>query len=150
MRSIHGIHLSRTPGAPEIKGNTLKVYVYLLRHGPSELRDVQREVGLSTASLASYHLGRLVDAGYAKQDNTGRYVATGEASGEILAGYSKVGVAIVPQLFFFALLFTILTTFFSYEALLGASFTVYLVVVSFAMVAVLWFQTLRLWRRLVG
>jgi len=138
------------PEGHEIKGNTLRVYVYLLRHGPSELRDVQREVGLSTASLASYHLGKLVNAGYAKQDELGRYVVTGEASGEILAGYSKIGVAIVPQLFFFTLLFTILTAFFSYEVLSGAGFTVYLVAVSFAMVAVLWLQTVRLWRRLVG
>jgi hypothetical protein len=138
------------PEGHEIKGNTLRVYVYLLRHGPSELRDVQREIGLSTASLASYHLGKLVNAGYAKQDELGRYVVTGEASGEILAGYSKIGVAIVPQLFFFTLLFTILTAFFSYEVLSGAGFTVYLVAVSFAMVAVLWLQTVRLWRRLVG
>jgi len=134
----------------EIKGNTLRVYVHLLRHGPSELRDVQREVGLSTASLASYHLGKLVNAGYAKQDELGRYVVTGEASGEILAGYSKIGVAIVPQLFFFTLLFTILAVFFSYEVLSGADFTVYLVAISFAMVVVLWFETVRLWRRLVG
>ena len=124
--------------------------MYVLRHGPSELRDVQREVGLSTASLASYHLGKLVNAGYAKQDELGRYVVTGEASGEMLAGYSKIGVAIVPQLFFFTLLLTILTAFFSYEVLSGAGFTDYLVAVSFAMVVVLWLQTARLWRRLVG
>jgi hypothetical protein len=138
------------PDGQEIKGNTLRVYLYLLRHGASELRDIQREVGLSTASLASYHLGKLVAAGYAKQDNLGRYVVTGEASGEILAGYSKIGVAIVPQLFFFALLFSILTVFFSYEALLRADFTVFLVTISLAMVAVLWYQTVRLWQRLVA
>ena len=111
---------------------------------------MQREVGLSTASLASYHLGRLVDAGYAKQDETGRYVTTGEATGEILAGYSKIGVAVVPQLLFFALLFSILTAFFSYEALSASRFTVYLVVISIAMVGALWFQTFRLWRSLEG
>lgn len=103
---------------------------------------------LSTASLASYHLGRLVEAGYARQDESGRYVATDSASGEILEGYSKIGLAVVPQLFFFALLFTILTLFFSYESLIRVGFTVYLVAIAVAMVAVLWFQTVRLWRRL--
>jgi hypothetical protein len=49
---------------PEIRGNTLKIYLYLLRHGPSELRNVQRGVGLSSASLASYHLGKLSEAGF--------------------------------------------------------------------------------------
>jgi hypothetical protein len=138
------------PGGQEIKGNTLRVYLYLLRHGPSELRDIQREVGLSTPSLASYHLGKLVAAGYAKQDDHGRYVVTGEASGEILAGYSKIGVAIVPQLFFFALLFSILTVFFSFEALYHTDFTIPLVAIAIAMVAVLWYQTVRLWQRLVA
>ena len=132
------------PDGQEIKGNTLKVYLYLLRHGPSELRDIQREVNLSTPSLASYHLGKLVAGGYATQDKLGRYVATGEASGQILAGYSNIGVAIVPQLFFFALLFTILTAFFTYMTLYRENVTVYLIGTSFAMVVVLWLQTVRL------
>ncbi len=138
------------PDGREIKGNTLRVYLHLLRHGPSELRDVQREIGLSTPSLASYHLGKLVDAGYATQDELGRYVVTGEASREILAGYSNIGVAIVPQLFFFALLFTILTAFFSYEALIFSHFVIFLVAISVGMVVVLWLQTVRLWRKLVS
>lgn len=128
----------------------MRVYLYLLRHGPSELRDVQRGVGLSTPSLASYHLGRLVDAGYAVQDDEGRYVGRAQASGEILDGYSKVGATVVPQLFFFAVLFTILTIFFSYESLVRVHFTVFLVATAVAMVGALWYQTARLWRRLEG
>src|SRR4030042_1606195 len=92
----------------EIRGNTLKVYLYLLRHGPSELKDVQHGVGLSSASLASYHLGRLTEAGFVTQDEHGRYSAVKEASDRVLEGYSRIGPATVPQLFFFALLFTIL------------------------------------------
>jgi predicted transcriptional regulator len=57
----------------EVRGNALKVYLYLLRHGPSELRDVQRGVGLSSASLASYHLGKLSEVGFVVQDERGRY-----------------------------------------------------------------------------
>jgi hypothetical protein len=132
----------------EIRGNTLKVYLYLLRHGPSELRDVQRGVGLSSASLASYHLRRLTEAGFVTQDEHGRYSAVKEASDRILEGYSRIGPAIVPQLFFFALLFTILVTFFSFEALYAPGFTVYLAAVSIAMVIVFWYETVRLWRRL--
>lgn len=132
----------------EIRGNTLKVYLYLLRHGPSELRDVQRGVGLSTASLASYHLAKLSDAGFVKQDERGMYFALKESSDRVLEGYSKMGPAIVPQLFFFALLFTILAAFFSFEALYASGFTVYLVAVCAAMVLVLWYETVRLWRRL--
>ena len=132
----------------EVRGNTLKVYLYLLRHGPSELRDVQRGVGLSSASLASYHLGKLSEAGFVTHDERGRYSAVKEASDRVLEGYSKMGPAIVPQLFFFALLFTILAVFFSFEALYASSFTVYLVAVCAAMVLVFWYETARLWRRL--
>jgi DNA-binding transcriptional ArsR family regulator len=132
----------------EVRGNTLKVYLYLLQHGPSELRDVQREVGLSSASLASYHLGKLSEAGFVKQDERGRYFAVKEASDKVLEGYAKIGPAIVPQLFFFALLFTVLVAFFSFEAFYSSGFTVYLVLICAAMVLVFWYETVRLWRKL--
>ena len=133
----------------EVRGNTLKVYLYLLRQGPSELRDVQREVGLSSASLASYHLGKLSEAGFVKQDERGRYYAVKEASDRVLEGYAKMGPAIVPQLFFFALLFTVLVAFFSFEALYASGFTVYLVLICSAMILVFWYETVRLWRKLL-
>jgi hypothetical protein len=132
----------------EVRGNTLKVYLYLLRHGPSELRDVQRGVGLSSASLASYHLGKLSEEGFVTQDEHGRYLAVKESSDKVLEGYSRMGPAIVPQLFFFALFFTILAGFFSFEAIYASGFTVYLVAVCAAMVLVFWYETVRLWRRL--
>ena len=136
------------PVSHEVRGNTLKVYLYLLRHGPSELRDIQREVGLSSASLASYHLGKLSEAGFVKQDERGRYFALKGASDQVLEGYAKVGPAIVPQLFFFTLLFTVLVAFFSLETLYSSSFTVYLVLVCAAMILVFWYETMRLWRKL--
>jgi hypothetical protein len=103
---------------------------------------------LSSASLASYHLGKLSDSGFVAQDDHGRYLAVKEASDRVLEGYARMGPAIVPQLFFFALLFTILVAFFSFEALYSSGFIVYLVVVCAVMVVVFWYETLRLWRRL--
>ena len=132
----------------EIRGNTLKVYLYLLKHGPSELRDIQRALNLSSASLASYHLGKLLETGFAKQDEYGKYSAVKEAADRIIEGYSKIGPAVVPQLFFFSLLFTILVVFFSVATWSGLGFIPYLIGISFAMLAVLWFETIRLWRKL--
>jgi hypothetical protein len=136
------------PENSEIRGNTLKIYLYLLKHGPSELRDIQRGLDLSSASLASYHLGKLVEAGYAKQDEYGRYSAVKEASDKILEGYSKIGPAMVPQLFFFSLLFTILVVVFSASILAGFLSVPYLIGVCFAMLVVFWVETIRLWRKL--
>jgi DNA-binding transcriptional ArsR family regulator len=121
----------------EITGNALRVYLYLVTHDPSELREIQRGLGLSTPSLASYHLSRLVEAGYATQDRDSRYVAIREASTEILQGYSRVGTTLVHRLLFFSFLFTILITFFSYQALYSNGFTIYLVATSIANVALL-------------
>jgi len=135
-------------GLPEIKGNTLRVYLYVLRHGPCELRDVQRALGLSTPSLASYHLGRRMEAGYVTQSKDGRYTALKDTSTEILFGYTKVGTIIVPQLLFFSLLFTILTGYFAYRALFDFTYIRYLIVTAAAAVAVLWHETIRLWRKL--
>jgi DNA-binding transcriptional ArsR family regulator len=136
------------PDNQEIRGNTLKAYLFLLKHGPSELREVQRGLDLSSASLASYHLGKLMEANYVNQDEQGRYFAVKDASTKVLEGYSKVGSAVVPQLFFFSLLFTILASFFSIEAFYGVRFTLYLIIVCIAMVAVFWYETVRLWRKL--
>jgi len=132
----------------EIKGNTLKVYLYLLKHGPSELRDIQQGVGLSSPSLASYHLGKLSESGFVTQNDYGVYSAVKEASDKVLEGYARIGSAIVPQFFFFALFFTILIAFFSYAAMFLSGFTPYLVAVGLVMVLVFWYETLRIWRRL--
>jgi len=89
-----------------------------------------------------------LEAGFAVQDEQGRYSAVKEASIKVLDGYSRVGPAIVPQLFFFSLLFTILVAFFSFEVFYGQGFTVFLVAVCAVMVLVFWYETLRLWRKL--
>lgn len=68
----------------DITGNALRVYLYLVTHGACELREVQRGLDLSTPSLASYHLKKLAEAGYVRQDRDGKYFAIQEASTEIL------------------------------------------------------------------
>ncbi|HYB84738.1 MAG TPA: hypothetical protein VED86_05360, partial [archaeon] len=49
--------------SPPIRGNTTRVYLFVLKNGPCELREVQRALKLSTPSLAFYHLSRLVQSG---------------------------------------------------------------------------------------
>ncbi|HKT21112.1 MAG TPA: hypothetical protein VJR06_00615 [Nitrososphaerales archaeon] len=137
-------------GPADIRGNTLRVYVYLLRSGASELRDVQRALDFSTPSLASYHLGRLVEAGYATQDEHGRYLVAQGATNAILDGYTKLGGVVVPQLLFFAIVFTVTIGFFAYMSLLFSAYVPLLVAASAAMVLVFWYETARVWRRLAS
>ncbi|MDG6954665.1 MAG: hypothetical protein JRN33_06775 [Nitrososphaerota archaeon] len=134
----------------EVRGNTLRVYLYVLQHGPCELKDVQSSLGFSTASLASYHLRRLMDGGYAAQDSYGRYLASKDATGEILEGYVKVGAVVVPQLLFVSVLFTLLVGYFSVMAYGSASYVPLLIVSSLSLMAVVWYETARVWRRLAS
>ena len=137
-----------TAKKPEITGNTVRVYLHVLRHGPCELREVQHGVGLASASLASYHLKRLMERGYVKQDEYGKYIALSEGTFELLGGYSKLGAAIVPQTFFLALLVTGLVMFFGLEDLRNSGVAPYLFGSALLAVGALWYETVRLWRRL--
>jgi len=134
----------------EVKGNTLRAYLYVAKNGPCELRDVQHGVGLSSPSLASYHLNKLIASGYVKQDDLSKYLATSESTAQILEGYLKIGTTIVPQLLFFTVFFTILAAYFSYDSLYLGGPTVYLVSILIATMATLWFESFRLLRRVEG
>ncbi len=139
---------SKGPGA-DIKGTTLRVYLYLLKSGPSELRAVQHSLEMSSPSLAVYHLGKLVESGLARQDELGRYVGVSDKVGDVVSGYTKLGFAVVPQAFFYSVLFSILTAFFVYESVIVHVMpTYYLGAVAIGSVAALWYETARLWRRL--
>ncbi len=59
----------------DLQGKTLRVYKYLLKHRePVGVRQVQRELGFSSPSLAAYHLERLVEMGLASKEGTGYVV----------------------------------------------------------------------------
>jgi predicted DNA-binding transcriptional regulator len=43
-----------------LSGTTRRVYRYIYKHGPVRLHDIQRNVGLSSPSLADYHVQKLL------------------------------------------------------------------------------------------
>jgi hypothetical protein len=137
-------------GGSEIKGNTLRTYLFLLRSGSSELRDVQRSLGFSTPSLASYHLGKLVEAGYATQDAYGNYMIVWDATKELLEGYVRIGTVVFPQLFFFSILFTLVIGFLAIMAIFTSAYVPLLAAASVALVGAFWYETMKVWRRLTS
>ncbi len=141
---------AKTSRPSELRGNTLRVYLYLLKKGPSELRDVQRALEMSTPSLASYHLEKLTSTGFAAQNEKGEYCANRDSLSEVVDGFSKVGALIVPQLLFVAVLFTPLVVFFGYMALQSLEFVPALAASAVGLAAVTWFEAFRAWRKLSG
>jgi len=54
----------------ELNGTILRVYRYLYRAGkPCGIHEVQRGLGLSSSSVALYHIRKLLDAGLIREDS---------------------------------------------------------------------------------
>jgi DNA-binding transcriptional ArsR family regulator len=141
--------MSKKATIPAIKGNTLRVYLFVLRNGPSELRDVQRGLKLSTPSLAFYHLSRLVEVGVVNRTEDGRYVVVRDISADLLDGYVKFGRRIVPQLFLVTLMFTGILVYYAYLVWRVPLDLDDIVTVVYSLsIVVLWYETIKIWRRI--
>jgi hypothetical protein len=137
--------------APIIRGNTVRVYLFVLKNGPSELREVQRGLKLSTPSLAFYHLSRLVESGLVNRTEDGKYVVVSDISADLIDGYVKFGRRIIPQLFFLSLIFTIILAYYVYLIWrLPLDRDDIVTIVYSLSIIVLWYETIRVWRRLSG
>jgi len=135
--------------APVFRGNTVRVYLFVLKNGPSELREIQRALKLSTPSLAFYHLSRLVQAGVVSRTEDGRYVVVTDISADLLDGYVKFGRRIIPQLFFLTLTFTAILAYYVYLVWKLPLDTDDIVTIIYSLsIIVLWYETIKVWRRL--
>ena len=127
------------------------MYLYVLKNGPSELRDVQHALKLSSPSLAFYHLSRLVQSGVVSRTDDGRYIVVTDISADLLDGYVKFGRQFIPQLFFLTLIFTGVLAYYAYliwRVPLDLDDVVTLIY-SLSII-VLWYETIKVWRRLSG
>ncbi|MCD6263664.1 hypothetical protein J7L60_04575 [Candidatus Bathyarchaeota archaeon] len=82
-----------------LKGKTLLVYLYLLRRSNEEgvgVREVQRMLGFSSPSVASYHLQKLVDLGLVRKER-GQYLLAREVRVGILRHFVMIGRFMLPQ-----------------------------------------------------
>jgi hypothetical protein len=69
---------SGSPGADDdvLRGTTLRIYRFMYKEGrPMGLHEIQRALGLSSASIPQYHINKLISAGLVKeQESGGRYL----------------------------------------------------------------------------
>jgi len=55
-----------------LKGTTLKVYRYMFKSGgPVRASDIQRDLGLSSLSVAQYHVKKLLESGLIREEQDG-------------------------------------------------------------------------------
>jgi hypothetical protein len=134
--------------ASELKGNTLRVYWYVMNASQQTVgvREVQRALDFSSPTLALYHLDKLKDLGLVSKES-GEYRLIREVKVDFLKQFLKLGTWFVPRFALYAALFTVL---FVYYVLILPDLSVYTL---FGLVfggvgsAIFWFETWKAWRQ---
>ena len=132
----------------ELKGNTLRVYVYALKKRKVGVREVQRALLMSNPSLAQYHLNKLKDLGLVSENN-GEYEVVGEVKVDVMRDFLRLGTLIVPRFIFYAVVFTVFAVYLAYVGY--PYYGIVPVVVWFsaalaAAAAAFWYEAVRAWR----
>lgn len=134
----------------ELKGKTLQIYWYMLRTPGSHVgvREIQRQLHLSSPSVASHHLEKLVSLGLVDKSRIGEYYITQEVKVGLLRFFTRLGRFLVPRYLFYSIWFT--TMLVTYIILYPHNGSIHnLVAVIFGTLAtvILWLETARLWRQ---
>ena len=89
-----------------LKGRTLKVYYLLLKSGqPWTGREIYRNLGFSSPSLAFYHLDKLKELGLVDVNEDGMFIATKRIRVGILSYFIDIGNRLVPRFLLYAFFF---------------------------------------------
>ncbi len=131
----------------ELKGNTLLVYWYLLRHNkPYSAREIQRSVGISSASLALHHLNKLIELGLVGTNDDGEYIVTKRTSPGLLSLFVGSGRLFIPRFVFYSVfsssvLAACIFLFWPYPSTESVLLLIMLSIVS----VVFWVESFKLW-----
>jgi len=132
----------------DLKGNTLRVYTYLFKVRRSGIREAQRSLGFKSASLAQYHLDKLVELGLAQKDELGNYVLAKEVKIEALEQFLKIGTYIIPRFVLYSVMLSILFAYFLVFAGVEISrASVWAYIFAVVGLVITWYETIRAWRR---
>ncbi len=134
----------------ELKGKTLQIYWYMLRSPGSHVgvREIQRTLHLSSPSVASHHLEKLVSLSLVDKTRTGEYYITQEVKVGLLRFFTRLGRFLVPRYLFYSVWFT--TMLITYIIIYPQYGNIHnLVALIFGTLAslILWLETIRLWRQ---
>lgn len=131
-----------------LQGRTLQVYLYLQRkREPSGIREVQRDLGLSSPSVAEYQVEKLVEMGLASRDGHGRVSCTGnKVRVKALSPYVSFGRFMVPRLAFYATVFSAIAALYASFSFGGGAASLYGVAVPASAAAVFWLEAWKIWK----
>jgi predicted DNA-binding transcriptional regulator len=134
----------KLPIEDQLKGKTLQVYMYMAKKkDPVGVREVQRDLGFSSPSVANYHIDKLAEMALISQDEHGRYYVVQKVQIGVLQAFVNIGGLTVPRLSFFAAFFT--TMLLAYTTLNIESLNIYAIGFALAGAGAFWFETIRVW-----
>ena len=131
----------------ELRGNTLRVYWCLLNSSAEFIgpRQIQRELGFSSPSLASYHLDKLLDLGLVEK-NSGEYQLKEVVDVGILKQFMKWKGVIIPRHVTYATLISTLFIFFLTQLRDVNFYSVFALIFGSLSTAIFWYETFRVWQ----
>ncbi len=132
----------------KLKGTTLRVYWHLVRSGePTTIRRLQRSLGFSSPSVASYHLEKLMDMDLVKKNARRDYELKKTVSLEAMSSFVRISRLMIPRYifyttFFFTLLIVFIVGYASSLSLQG----VFALVFGVSGLVITGYETWRQWR----
>ena len=131
-----------------LKGNTLRVYWFLLRssNGIVGVRETQRALKFSSPALAVYHLDKLAELGLAEKTN-GEYRLVKAVNVGVLKQFVRFGAFMLPRYFLYATMFTTLLIFYLTQFKSANFYSVFALVLGLLATGIMWYETLKAWRQ---
>jgi hypothetical protein len=130
----------------ELRGKTLQVYLYLLKYGKAVgVREIQKELGFSSPSVAFHHLDKLVGLGVVEKDEYERYVLSRKVDSGILHSFFSIRGLTLPRLGFYAAFFTTIAV--AYLLVNRSFLDLYALIGTAGGAAAFWYEAWRVWRR---
>ncbi|MDG6914133.1 MAG: hypothetical protein JRN34_01530 [Nitrososphaerota archaeon] len=131
--------------ADSLKGTTLRVYRLMLRSkAPLGIHDVQRSLGLSSPSVAQYHVRKLVNLKLAREEGDGYVVDRVVVDNVIRLRRTNIPTQTAFVAFFVMSLFVMLTFFRPPVLSAGYLFALFVVVVGIVITS---YETVRTFGR---
>ncbi len=134
----------------ELRGNTLRVYWYMLSQNEAVgVREVQRAIGMSSPSVASHHLVKLVSLELVEKQPDNSYEVSRVVKVGVLRNFIDFRGRFLPRYVFIAIFFSAYTV--AYLALtLISNPGVYdrLIALAIGVIGALfaWIESVRLWK----
>jgi hypothetical protein len=131
-----------------LKGNTLRVYWFLLRSpkGIVGARETQRALKFSSPALAVYHLDKLAELELAEKTN-GEYRLVKAVNVGVLRQFVRFGAFMLPRHFFYATMFTTLLIFYLTQFTRVDFFSIFALVFGLLATGIMWYETIKAWRQ---